>query len=116
MKVLRLILGDQLNHNHSWFQEVNDDVIYCLFEMRQETDYVQHHIQKVVGFFSAMRNFSDELKAKNHQVIYYQINDENNQQDLIKNLRQIIEENTIERFEYLFPDEYRLDKQLNEFL
>lgn len=115
MKVLRLILGDQLNHNHSWFQEVNDDVIYCLFEMRQETDYVQHHIQKVVGFFSAMRSFSDELKAKNHQVIYYQINDENNQQDLIKNLRQIIEENTIERFEYLFPDEYRLDKQLNEF-
>jgi deoxyribodipyrimidine photolyase-related protein len=115
MKTLRLILGDQLNHNHSWFQEVNDDVMYCLFEMRQETDYVQHHIQKVVGFFSAMRSFSDELKAKNHQVIYYQINDENNQQDLIKNLNLIIEENTIDKFEYLFPDEYRLDKQLEEF-
>tara|TARA_R110001632_G_scaffold63318_2_gene151411 strand:- start:67257 stop:68789 length:1533 start_codon:yes stop_codon:yes gene_type:complete len=115
MKTLRLILGDQLNHQHSWLQEVNDDVTYCLFEMRQETDYVQHHIQKVVGFFSAMRSFSDELKAKNHQVIYYQINDERNQQDLAKNLHKIIENNSIERFEYLFPDEYRLDKQLKEF-
>jgi len=115
MKTLRLILGDQLNQNHSWLQEVNDDVTYCLFEMRQETDYVQHHIQKVVGFFSAMRSFSDELIAKNHQVIYYQINDERNQQDLAKNLHQIIENNSIERFEYLFPDEYRLDKQLKEF-
>ena len=115
MKTLRLILGDQLNHNHSWLQEVNDDVTYCLFEMRQETDYVQHHIQKVVGFFSAMRSFSDELIAKNHQVIYYQINDERNQQDLVKNLHQIIENNSIERFEYLYPDEYRLDKQLKEF-
>jgi deoxyribodipyrimidine photolyase-related protein len=115
MKTLRLILGDQLNHQHSWLQEVNNDVTYCLFEMRQETDYVQHHIQKVVGFFSAMRSFSDELKAKNHQVIYYQINDERNQQDLAKNLHLIIENNSIERFEYLFPDEYRLDKQLKEF-
>ena len=38
-----------------------------------------------------------------------------NQQDLVKNLHQIIENNSIERFEYLYPDEYRLDKQLKEF-
>jgi len=115
MKKLRLILGDQLNTNHSWFQEKDTDTIYCLFEMRQETDYVQHHIQKVVGFFSAMRSFSSELSAKNHKVIYYKINDQRNKQDLVKNLLQIIHEEEIVQFEYLSPDEYRLDKQLTEF-
>ena len=64
MKTVRLILGDQLNQNHSWFNEVNDNFIYLMAEMRQETDYVKHHIQKVIAFFLAMRNFKDELSAK----------------------------------------------------
>ena len=99
MKKLRLILGDQLNINHSWFSKVDTNVVFCLFEMRQETDYVQHHIQKVVGFFSAMRSFSSELSAKNHKVIYYKINDQRNKQDLVKNLLQIIQEEEIVQFE-----------------
>ena len=52
---IRLILGDQLNEQHSWYKNVDDAVCYVMFEMRQETDYVKHHIQKVVAFFSAMR-------------------------------------------------------------
>jgi deoxyribodipyrimidine photolyase-related protein len=43
--------------------------------MRQETDYVRHHVQKVVGYFRAMRNFAEELKKENHSVVYFQIND-----------------------------------------
>lgn len=65
-KTLRLILGDQLNYRHSWFNEASDDVFYMMMEMRQETDYVSHHIQKVVGFFSAMRAFKDDLEEKGH--------------------------------------------------
>lgn len=61
-KVLRLILGDQLNINHPWFDQVDDSVTYLLMEMRQETDYVVHHIQKVVGIFAAMERFSIQLK------------------------------------------------------
>jgi len=38
MRKLRLILGDQLNSQHSWFLEANENVTYCMFEMRQETD------------------------------------------------------------------------------
>ena len=41
---VRLILGDQLNSEHSWFDQVNSHVIYVMFEMRQETNYVKHHI------------------------------------------------------------------------
>jgi len=61
-KTLRLILGDQLNSRHSWFQRPRKDVVYVLMEMRQETDYVRHHIQKVVGFFAAMRHFAKMLQ------------------------------------------------------
>jgi len=39
-KILRLVLGDQLDENHSWFKKVDRDVTYVLMEIRQETDYV----------------------------------------------------------------------------
>ncbi|XMO85536.1 cryptochrome/photolyase family protein [Algibacter sp. AS12] len=115
MKILRLILGDQLNIKHSWFKEPNDNVVYCLFEMRQETDYVTHHIQKVIGFFGAMRQFSEDLKDKGHHVVYYKINQAENTQSLTDNLLKVIGKYNIETFEYLEPDEYRLDQQLIKF-
>jgi len=114
MKTLRLVLGDQLNLKHSWFNEVTDDHLYLMAEMRQETDYVKHHIQKVVGFFSAMRNFADTLKDKGHRVVYWTIGDENNSQNLSELIEQAISDHKIEKFEYQWPDEYRLDQQLEE--
>ena len=115
MKKLRFILGDQLNSKHSWFSKVDENVIYCLFEMRQETDYVTHHIQKIVGFFAAMRNFAEELKKAKHTVVYFKLNDVKNTQSLTENLAFLIKENNIQKFEYQAPDEYRLDKQLEVF-
>ena len=114
MKTLRLILGDQLNQKHSWFNEVDDDVTYLMAEMRQETDYVKHHIQKVVAFFDAMRNFSDELSEKGHRFIYLNITDDSNPQQLDKTVRKYIDEIGAEKFEYQLPDEYRLDEQLKQ--
>ena len=115
MKTLRLILGDQLNHKHSWFSGDQDDVIYFMAEMRQETDYVTHHIQKVVAFFMAMRSFNDWIHERGWNSVYYELDHEDNQQDLVKNLNQLIKEHQIEKFEYLAPDEWRLDQQLKEF-
>lgn len=115
MKTLRLLLGDQLNHNHSWFKTIDDNVVYALFEMRQETDYAKHHIQKVLGFFAAMRNFADELKAKGHHVVYYSITNHQNKHTLPDNLLQCIDDLSAEKFEYQLPDEYRLDEQLKTF-
>jgi len=84
-------------------------------EMRQETDYVNHHIQKVIAFFDSMRNFADWLKAKGKNVIYYKLDDSKNKQNLTENLHQIFKEQQAQRFEYQLPDEYRLDEQLNTF-
>jgi deoxyribodipyrimidine photolyase-related protein len=114
MKKLRLLLGDQLNSQHSWFNEVDDNAIYVMAEMRQETDYVKHHIQKVVAFFLSMRNYAADLQAKGHEVIYFKISDENNVHDLEKIISKCIEEHQITQFEYQLPDEFRLDEQLKQ--
>ncbi|WP_396633669.1 cryptochrome/photolyase family protein [Maribacter sp. R86514] len=114
MKIVRLILGDQLNQNHSWFSTVNDDITYVIAEMRQETDYVKHHIQKVVAIFLAMRSFRDDLSQKGHRFIYYKLNDKNNPQDLAQLILNTIKETNAEKFEYQLPDEYRLDQQLQK--
>ncbi len=111
---LRLILGDQLNIRHSWFDRPRQDVVYTLMEMRQETDYVVHHIQKVAGFFAAMRRFAEALSAQGHRVVYLYLDDPGNEQDLEANLRRLIRTRKATRFEYLLPDEYRLDRQLAE--
>ena len=115
MKTLRLILGDQLNSKHSWFQGEQGNYVYCLLEMKQETDYVKHHIQKVIGFFAAMREFSKEIESKGCEVVYYNLDSKSNTQNLSSNLKQLIETHGIEKFEYQEPDEYRLDHQLSTF-
>ena len=112
---LRLILGDQLNLHHPWFNTIDKNISYVLMEMRQETDYAPHHIQKVVGFFGAMRHFSHVLKTKGHQVIYLKLDDIENQQTLTGNLHYLIKKYNVTSFEYQYPDEYRLDQQLIKF-
>jgi len=115
MKTLRLILGDQLNHQHSWFDEVNNEVTYVIMEMRQETDYVVHHIQKIVAFFAAMETIAAHLTTDGHQVIYWNLDDADNRQDLCENLNFLIKKHSFQRFEYQLPDEYRVDEQLKSF-
>ncbi len=114
-KILRLLLGDQLNIQHSWFKTVDKSVTYVLMEIRSETDYATHHIQKVIGFFAAMRNFAKELQKQNHEVIYIHLNDKNNLQCFDKNCTSLIEQYNFTTFEYQLPDEYRLDQHLKSF-
>lgn len=112
MKTLRLILGDQLNSAHSWYREVCDDTLYTLMEIRPEQEYVKHHVQKIVGFFSAMRAFGQELQSIGHRVEYIAFNDADNLHSFEANLKQLVAAHNIERFEYQLPDEYRLEEQL----
>ena len=111
-KILRLVLGDQLNSQHSWFAVPNSSVTYLMLEMRQETDYVSHHIQKVVGFFLSMRQFAQELQKQGHQFLYLTLDDPQNQQSLPAQLQTLVTQEGFTRFEYQQPDEYRLDQQL----
>lgn len=114
-KTLRLILGDQLNINHSWFKKVDDTITYVMMEVRTETDYVQHHIQKVIGIFAAMQSFAKLLQKHKHRVIYIKLNDKNNLQSFDKNCDLLILQNNFTNFEYQLPDEFRVDEHLNQY-
>ena len=114
MKTLRLLLGDQLNAAHPWFDTVSEDVVYLMAEMRQETDYAPHHIQKVLAFFAAMRAFSSARQAEGHTVVYLSLDDSANTQGLEANVRKVMADEGCEWFEYQLPDEWRLDDQLKQ--
>ena len=109
---IRLVLGDQLNHQHSWYEVVDNDVVYLLAEMRQETDYAKHHVQKVISFFLAMRGFASHLKAAGHRVHYLTLDNPKNTQTIVGNLQAVIAESGATSWAYQLPDEYRLDEQL----
>jgi deoxyribodipyrimidine photolyase-related protein len=111
-KTLRLILGDQLDEMHSWFKTPDKNVTFVMMEIRQETDYVKHHIQKVAAFFAAMRAFSARLGKLGHKVIYLRLDDRQNLQTIRANLQHLLATQKYDRVEYLLPDEYRLDEQL----
>ena len=109
---LRLILGDQLNPLHSWFATVRPDVVFVLMEMRQETDYVLHHAQKIIAIFAGMRALAQQLMDAGHCVHYLAIDDPANTQSLTGNLSALIDHYGVQVFEYQDPDEYRLNQQL----
>ena len=115
MSTLRLILGDQLNPEHSWFSARDEQVIYVLMEVRQETDYVLHHAQKIIAIFAAMRDFARQLALAGHRVHYLAIDDPANCQSLPANLDALIARYSATAFEYQAPDEWRLDRQLADY-
>ncbi|WP_075181740.1 cryptochrome/photolyase family protein [Pantoea sp. 1.19] len=115
MTELRLILGDQLNPQHSWFSRRDKRVIYLLLELQQETAYVKHHAQKVLAIFAAMRDFARQLKAQGHRVRYVKLGDAANRGSLTDNLDALITHYQAERVSWQEPDEWRLDRQLRDW-
>ncbi|MBI1183020.1 cryptochrome/photolyase family protein [bacterium] len=107
---LKIILGDQLNYEHSWFKAVDDNVVYTLMEIRAEQVYVMHHIQKIAGFFAAMRAFAQHLSSTGHRVHYIKYDNPENAHSIIDNIRILRKKYQFNRIEYLEPDEYRLDQ------
>jgi len=113
---LRLICGDQLNLRHSWFDKgPTPHRLYVLMEIRTETDYAVHHVQKVVAFFGAMRLFARALKDAGHRVHYVPLDSPENRQSFAGNLERIMRRVQATAFHWQLPDEYRLDQVLDAY-
>jgi len=112
--ILRLVLGDQLNEEHSWFQTIDPHVVYLFQEIKPETNYVVHHIQKVVAIFLGMRELALKLKNQGHQVEYLTISSPLNKQSFIENCSSISKRFPIKAIEYQEPDEFRVDLELKK--
>jgi deoxyribodipyrimidine photolyase-related protein len=111
---IRLVLGDQLNELHSWFKEPSEDILYVMMEIRPESLYVVHHIQKITGFFLAIRSFAEKLRQRSFRLKYYRITDPDNHQAFKENLQALVREYQIPSGAFLEPDEYRLDQLLEK--
>jgi len=111
-KTLRLVMGDQLNASHSWYQTKDNNVLYVLAELHQETNYVKHHIQKIAAFFLAMKAFASALKVAGHQVLFLSLDDTQKYTDLADLIVKLCDQFGIDHFEHQRPDEYRLLSQI----
>ena len=110
--ILRLVLGDQLNINHSWFSQPAAGAVYLMMEVREEATYVKHHIQKIIGFFAAMRAFAEEVSARGFTVRYITLDDAANRHSFAENVREILSAGNFSALEYQEPDEFRVKKSL----
>ncbi len=88
-------------------------VVYVLMEVRQETDYVLHHAQKILAIFAAMRDLARQLRAAGHRVRYVAIDDASNRQSMTRQPGARWPRTTApSTLQWQQPDEWRLDAQL----
>ena len=86
-----LICGDQLNEHHSWIATGPVPTrLFVMMEIRTETDYARHHIQKVVAFFGAMRLFAQRLHELGHRVHYLALDNPDNEQSFAANVHRVV--------------------------
>ncbi|WP_418114011.1 cryptochrome/photolyase family protein [Vibrio scophthalmi] len=109
---VRLILGDQLNAQHSWFEQVDETTLYLIAELHQETHYAPHHIQKVCAFFLAMQAFANERQQEGHHILHLTLDDTQHFADITALIAHYVAKVNASIFEYQRPDEYRLLAQL----
>jgi deoxyribodipyrimidine photolyase-related protein len=109
---VRLILGDQLNHQHSWYDETREDVLYVVAELFEEIGYVKHHVQKICAFFLAMQRFSEALAGNGHKVLHLTLDDTQSVKGADQLLTVLADFYGANQVHYQRPDEYRLVTQL----
>ncbi len=112
-QTLRLILGDQLNSNHSWFKQQDARILYVLAEMPSEVGYTKHHVQKVCAFFLAMQAFAEHLEQSGHHVVWLTLDETHLHATIEDCLAALIKRFKPSALEYQQPDEYRLSAALS---
>ncbi|HBB81375.1 MAG TPA: cryptochrome/photolyase family protein, partial [Cryomorphaceae bacterium] len=110
---IRLVLGDQLNPLHSWYTTTSKNITYVFIECKEEASYAPHHIQKVVGIFTSMRDFAQRLRDQGHQVWYHHILD-STAAELSSILYSACQEIGSSSVVCQEPDEYRVKQYLQK--
>jgi deoxyribodipyrimidine photolyase-related protein len=105
---LRLILGDQLNHNISSLSDIEKDDLIWMCEVWDEATYVKHHKKKIAFVFSCMRHFAAELKDKGFNVHYTQLDDRDNAKSFRGEIKRAIKEHKPSEIIVTEASEYRV--------
>jgi len=74
LRHLVVVLGDQLNHDSSAFEDFDParDKVW-MAENQEESTHVWCHKYRLVGFFAAMRHFCQELRDRDVPVWYHEL-------------------------------------------
>jgi deoxyribodipyrimidine photolyase-related protein len=108
MNTLRVILIDQLSDSLSSLVGVkkSDRILFC--EVMEEFTIVKHHKKKIAFLLSAMRHFSQELKARGHHIRYVKLNDKENTGSLDGEVKRAVSDLKIHRLIVTEASEYRV--------
>lgn len=109
MKVLRVILGDQLSSRLDIAAAADkDEDVFLLAEVMTEASYVRHHVKKIAFLFSAMRHYAEALRSAGHEVRYVALEDDGNTQSLDGEILRAVEALKPSRVAVTEPGEWRL--------
>ncbi len=111
---IRLILGDQLNDRHSWFERRDAGILYVIAELKQEATYVRHHVQKLCAFFAAMEEFTALIDNMGHNIIHLMLEETVKFEGLEDLVASMCSHYKVTNFHYQSPDEHRLRAQPRE--
>ena len=108
MPALRLILGDQLSGDIATLKDYRARDVILMAEVRAEANYVKHHKKKIAFLFSAMRHFSEALRARGYAVRYTRLDDPHNSGALKEEVRRLTSRRRLDEIIVTEPGEYRL--------
>jgi deoxyribodipyrimidine photolyase-related protein len=109
MTVLRVILGDQLSTHLEIVADADKATdVFLMAEVMAEASYVRHHVKKIAFLFSAMRHFSEALRAFGYKVRYVALDDEGNSQSLDGEILRAVDALKPDRVAITEPGEWRL--------
>lgn len=109
MKILRVILGDQLSESISSLESCdpkNDTILMA--EVKEEATYVKHHKKKIAFLFSAMRHFAKQLQDNGFTVNYVDYEHNDNKGSLFEQVKFCVETGSFDKVIITEPGEYRL--------
>jgi deoxyribodipyrimidine photolyase-related protein len=109
MKILRIILVDQLSENISSLSDWDpkqDTILMC--EVHEECTYVKHHQKKLVFMLAAMRHFAKTLVGNGYKLIYVKLDDPLNTGSLLEEIKRIVQLHDFKKLVVTWPGEYRI--------
>ena len=112
---LILVLGDQLTLDIAALKKADKSKDYIIMaEVDAEAEYVKHHPKKIAFIFSAMRHFATRLRTLGWKVLYSEIDDPENSQNIIGEVLRYAEKVDADELVVTKPGEWRLIKVLED--
>jgi deoxyribodipyrimidine photolyase-related protein len=115
LRNLVLVLGDQLDRNSAAFEgfERSTDAV-LMMEVAEEASYLPQHKVRLALFFSAMRHFRDELRARGTIVHYVALDEQKNRGSFAAEIERRARQTRLERLIVLKPGDYRVEQAIRD--